>query len=69
MVATELSEEFQKLLRLIPNMDDTFYAAERIPAKLSAHEVACEFIELSCENLMKAGENMLTWLVRYWVKC
>jgi hypothetical protein len=32
-------------------MDDAFYAAERIPESLTAHEAAHQFVYFICENL------------------
>lgn len=43
---------------LIGRMDDVFYAAERIPANLSAHEAACEFYG-ACK-----GETWPAWARR-----
>lgn len=47
------------------NMDDAFYAAERIPANLSAHRAACEFIEFACENLRPQGSKVPSWFARH----
>jgi hypothetical protein len=33
------------------HMDDAFYAAERIPESLTAHEAAHQFVYFICENL------------------
>lgn len=47
------------------NMDDAFYAAERIPANKSAHEAAVEFVAFVCENLRKQGDQVPTWFQRH----
>ena len=47
------------------NMDDAFYAAERIPPDMSAHEAACEFVCFVCENLKKKGTKVPHWFARY----
>jgi len=47
------------------NMDDAFYAAERIPKNISAHEAACEFVNFMCENLQATNTNDLRWFNRY----
>ncbi len=47
------------------NMDDAFYAAERIPAGMSAHEAACQFVEFVCENIREPGETVPHWFARY----
>ncbi|MGA3678875.1 hypothetical protein [Pseudomonas graminis] len=44
---------------LIINMDNAFYAAERIPAELSAHEAASQFYG-GCK-----GEKWPAWALRY----
>jgi hypothetical protein len=45
------------------NMDDAFYAAERIPKDMSAHEAACEFIY---HNLREANNTEVPyWLLRF----
>ncbi|HSD36069.1 MAG TPA: hypothetical protein VLC92_01090 [Rhodocyclaceae bacterium] len=47
------------------NMDDAFYAADRIPANMSAHEAACEFVGFACENLREADARVPAWCSRY----
>lgn len=47
------------------NMDEAFYAAERIPADMSAHQAACEFVGFMCENLREEGEKVPRWFQRY----
>ena len=44
---------------LLIHMDDAFYAAERIPKNLSAHEAACQFYG-GCK-----GEDWPRWAMRY----
>lgn len=45
------------------NMDDAFYAAERIPKDMSAHEAACEFIY---QNLRESNNTEVpNWLLRF----
>ncbi|QBH97237.1 hypothetical protein EKN56_13025 [Limnobaculum zhutongyuii] len=46
------------------NMDDAFYAAEKIPDNLTAHEAACEFIGFCCENLREEGAKVPYWFMR-----
>ncbi|GAB3382110.1 hypothetical protein GCM10027514_21960 [Azotobacter armeniacus] len=46
------------------NMDDAFYAAERIPANMNAHEAACEFVCFVCENLREEGQRVPSWFAR-----
>ncbi|MDY6930111.1 MAG: hypothetical protein SWN10_23940 [Pseudomonadota bacterium] len=46
------------------NLDDAFYAAERIPTDMSAHEAACEFVGFVCENLREEGEQVPAWFAR-----
>lgn len=46
------------------NMDDAFYAAERIPKNLSAHEAACSFVGFVCENLREPGRRVPSWFAR-----
>lgn len=48
------------------NMDDAFYAAERIPKNMTAHEAACEFIYFACENLREIGEDRKRPTVPCW---
>jgi len=45
-------------------MDDAFYAADRIPKDLSAHEAACEFVEFICENLRGKDAMVPDWFAR-----
>lgn len=47
------------------NMDDAFYAADRIPVNLTAHQAACEFVEFACENLREQGAKVPNWFQRY----
>lgn len=47
------------------NMDDAFYAAERIPPNLSAHEAACEFVEFACKNLREDNAKVPLWFARH----
>ena len=47
------------------NMDDAFYAAERIPNEMSAYEAACQFVEFSCENLRPEGQLVPLWFARH----
>lgn len=47
------------------NMDDAFYAADRIPTNLSAHEAACQFIGFVCENLRNSEDKIPSWFARY----
>jgi len=47
------------------NMDEAFYAAERIPDDMSAHKAACEFVGFMCENLRKEGDKVPRWFQRY----
>jgi len=42
-------------------MDDAFYAAERIPASLSAHEAACQFVHFICGH---EGAELQNWFAR-----
>lgn len=44
---------------LLISMDNAFYAAERIPEELSAHEAASQFYG-GCK-----GEKWPTWALRY----
>jgi hypothetical protein len=46
-------------------LDDAFYAAERIPSDMTAHEAACQFIGFACENLRERGESVPYWFQRY----
>lgn len=46
------------------SMDDAFYAAERIPDSMTAHEAACEFIGFSCENIREEGDRVPYWFSR-----
>lgn len=46
------------------NMDNAFYAAERIPEEMSAHTAACEFIGFVCENLREEGATCPSWFLR-----
>lgn len=46
------------------NMDDAFYAAERIPEKLSAHEAAGQFVGYVSGTLELPHEH-IDWFVRY----
>lgn len=46
------------------NMDNAFYAAERIPEEMSAHKAACEFIGFVCENLREEGAMCPSWFLR-----
>ena len=46
------------------NMDDAFYASERIPKDMSAHFAACEFIGFVCENLKEKGATEPLWFSR-----
>lgn len=46
------------------NMDDAFYAAERIPENLTAHEAACQFVEFACDNLRASGQLPKHWFAR-----
>jgi len=45
-------------------MDDAFYAAERIPANLSAHEAACQFVGYMCQNLRNDEAKLPHWFAR-----
>ncbi|MBE0472363.1 MAG: hypothetical protein IBX55_23005 [Methyloprofundus sp.] len=47
------------------NMDDAFYAADRIPKEMNAHKAACQFVEFSCENLRPEGQQVPLWFARY----
>ena len=47
------------------NMDDAFYAADRIPKNLSAHEAAAEFIGFVCENLRDEDAKVPLWFARF----
>ncbi|VXD03925.1 hypothetical protein [Pseudomonas sp. 9Ag] len=47
------------------NMDDAFYAAERIPNDLTAYEAACEFVGFCCENLREKGARVPAWFARH----
>lgn len=47
------------------NMDDAFYAAERIPENLSAHEAACQFVEFACQNLRPEAAKVPHWFQRF----
>lgn len=49
---------------ILGHMDDAFYAAERIPPNLTAHEAACDFVGFACENLREPGEKVPTWFQR-----
>lgn len=46
-------------------MDDAFYAAERIPEDMSAHEAACDFISFICENLKEVNAQLPHWFARF----
>lgn len=46
-------------------MDDAFYAAERIPDNLSAHEAACQFVGYMCQNLREDDAKLPYWFARY----
>lgn len=46
------------------NMDDAFYAADRIPENMSAHEGACDFVYYVCENLREDGHVVPFWFAR-----
>lgn len=49
-------------------MDDAFYAAERIPESLTAHEAAHQFVYFMCENLrddsIKNQVDKCWWFMR-----
>ncbi|MBN1007794.1 hypothetical protein [Amphritea pacifica] len=45
-------------------MDDAFYAADRIPNDMSAHQAACEFIGFICENLRSESMATPSWFTR-----
>lgn len=47
------------------NMDDAFYAADRIPKDLGAHQAACQFVEFACENLRPEDQEVPYWFARY----
>ena len=47
------------------NMDDAFYAAERIPRGKSAHEAASEFVGFVCDESYDSRVNAPTWFARY----
>lgn len=46
-------------------MDDAFYAAERIPANMTAHEAACEFVEFNCKIHQEVDTTVPCWFQRY----
>jgi hypothetical protein len=46
-------------------MDEAFYAAERIPEHLSAHEAACEFVYWYFDNVREPGRTLPYWFARY----
>jgi hypothetical protein len=46
-------------------MDDAFYAAERIPEKMSASEAAADFVGYMCENLREPDDKLPHWFARY----
>lgn len=45
-------------------LDDAFYAAERIPQDMTAHEAACEFVDFACQNLREEGAQVPAWFSR-----
>lgn len=45
-------------------MDDAFYAAERIPSDLTAHEAACDFCGYMLENLKEDNSDVPYWFAR-----
>jgi hypothetical protein len=45
-------------------MDDAFYAADRIPVNLTAHEAACQFVSYMCENLRAPDAELPHWFAR-----
>jgi hypothetical protein len=47
------------------NMDNAFYAADRIPNDMSAHQAACQFVEFVCENIRPEGQEVPHWFARY----
>lgn len=47
------------------NMDDAFYAAERIPNNLSAHKAACEFIDFTCSRMNGERTSVPIWFQRF----
>jgi len=61
--AKEMRHKFSASGTLI-NMDDAFYASERIPSDLNAHEAACEFIEFACHTSTEEARRS-TWFTRY----
>ena len=61
--ARQKRHEFSATGTLI-NMDDAFYASERIPENRTAHEAACEFVEF-CLGLDEGKERRVPgWFAR-----
>lgn len=61
--AREMRHIFSATGTLI-KMDDAFYAAERIPSYMTAHEAANEFVGFACENLRNGEKPLPAWFSR-----
>lgn len=48
----------------LSKMDEAFSAAERIPSNMSAHDAACDFINLFLEGMHNRKKPIPNWLAR-----
>ena len=46
------------------NMDDAFYASERIPEDMTAHMAACQWLEAIFEDNKEEGYKKPQWMMR-----
>jgi hypothetical protein len=46
------------------NLDDAFYAAERIPSNMTAHKAACEFLEFIFKDSKDPEPTYASWFLR-----
>ena len=46
------------------DMDDAFYASDRIPAEMSAHEAACLFVEFATKSASEEDYQAPVWCLR-----
>lgn len=44
-------------------LNEAFVAADKIPAELTAHEAACEFMKYACDNLREGTARPPAWLM------
>jgi hypothetical protein len=45
-------------------LNDAYYAADRIPAAMTAHEAACEYIKFRLEQNKESGYRPASWMMR-----